>query len=104
LPLHGGPAIDLVQPLTVLGRRAGCDVRLEDPSVSKAHCALVCTDGLLLLRDLASCNGTRVNGAFVHEVVLQDNDQIDVAGYLFVVRLAEDDHPSCDADLTYPLN
>jgi pSer/pThr/pTyr-binding forkhead associated (FHA) protein len=87
LPVHGGPAIDIVQPLTVLGRRDGCDVRLPDTCVSKTHCALVWANGLLLLRDLESCNGTRVNGARVHEVVLANNDQINVAGYLFVVRL-----------------
>jgi pSer/pThr/pTyr-binding forkhead associated (FHA) protein len=74
----------------VLGRRTGCDVCVEDPGVSKAHCALVWSNGLLLLRDLFSCNGTRVNGGRVHEVVLKNNDQINVAGYLFIVRLEKE--------------
>jgi pSer/pThr/pTyr-binding forkhead associated (FHA) protein len=105
LPLNGGPVIEIVQPLTILGRREGCDVRLADGCVSKAHCALVWTNGLLLLRDLFSCNGTRVNGTRVHEVALENDDQIDVAGYRFVVRLeAEANRPREPVDPTYRLN
>jgi pSer/pThr/pTyr-binding forkhead associated (FHA) protein len=105
LPLNGGPVIEIVQPLTILGRRDGCDVRLADTCVSKAHCALVWANGLLLLRDLFSRNGTRVNGARVHEVALDNDDQIDIAGYRFVVRFqAEADRPGENVDPTYRLN
>ncbi len=105
IPLHGGPAIEVVQPLTVVGRRHGCDVRLEGVCVSKVHCALVWTNGMLLLRDLGSCNGTRVNGARIHEAVLNNGDQIDLAGCRFDVRLEREAHaPADDADRTYCLN
>lgn len=62
VPIDGGPAIDIVKDLVVVGRKEECDVRLEHKSVSKMHCVIVKTDGLLLLRDLGSTNGTRVNG------------------------------------------
>ena len=62
VPLDGGPAIDITKDLTVVGRKEDCDLRLEHKSVSKMHCVIVKTDGLLLLRDLGSTNGTRVNG------------------------------------------
>ena len=58
----GGPSIDLVKDLTLLGRDEDCDVRLDGKSISKLHCVIVKTDGLLLVRDLGSTNGTRVNG------------------------------------------
>jgi pSer/pThr/pTyr-binding forkhead associated (FHA) protein len=105
LPVGGGPAIEIVGPLTVLGRRSGCDVRLDAPTVSKAHCALVWTNGQLLLRDLCSHNGTKVNGNRVHEVALANNDQINIAGCLFVVCLEDEASlPLQDVDATYRLN
>ena len=55
--------------LTLVGRRGDCDLRLEHKSVSKLHCMLVRTDGLLVLRDLGSTNGTRVNGTRVRRAV-----------------------------------
>src|SRR6516162_5771851 len=62
VPIDGGHPIEIVKDLIVLGRKEDCDVRLEHKSVSKMHCVIVKTDGLLLLRDLGSTNGTRVNG------------------------------------------
>src|SRR6476660_370582 len=65
LPLDGGQPIEIVKDLIVVGRKEDCDLRLEHKSVSKMHCVIVKTDGLLLLRDLGSTNGTRVNGTRV---------------------------------------
>src|SRR5260370_4458395 len=65
VPLDGGPPIEIVKDLVIVGRKEDCDLRLEHKSVSKLHCVIVKTDGLLLLRDLGSTNGTRVNGSRV---------------------------------------
>ena len=48
--------------MTVIGRREFCDVTINHPSLSKRHCVLVKTDGLLVIRDLATTNGTKVKG------------------------------------------
>ncbi len=90
VPLDGGPAIDVVKDLTVVGRKEGCDLRLEHKSVSKMHCVIVRTDGLLLLRDLGSTNGTRVNGQRVRRAALLPNDQLSIANYKFRVFLGPD--------------
>ena len=87
IPLEGGPPIDLVKDLTVVGRKEECDLRLEHKSVSKMHCVIVKTDGLLLLRDLGSTNGTRVNGQRVRRAALLPNDQLTIANYKFRVHL-----------------
>jgi pSer/pThr/pTyr-binding forkhead associated (FHA) protein len=96
VPLDGGPAIDVVKDLTVVGRKEDCDLRLEHKSVSKMHCVIVKTDGLLLLRDLGSTNGTRVNGQRVRRAALLPNDQVSIANYKFRVYLGPDaaDPPS----------
>lgn len=90
LPLDGGSPIDINKDLVVVGRKEDCDVRLEHKSVSKMHCVLVKTDGLLLLRDLGSTNGTRVNGTRVRRAALLPNDQISIAHYKFRVHLGPD--------------
>jgi pSer/pThr/pTyr-binding forkhead associated (FHA) protein len=91
LPLDGGPPIDINKDMVVVGRKEDCDVRLEHKSVSKMHCVLVKTDGLLLLRDLGSTNGTRVNGTRVRRAALLPNDQLSIAHYKFRVYLGPDE-------------
>jgi pSer/pThr/pTyr-binding forkhead associated (FHA) protein len=90
VPLDGGPPIEIAKDLVVVGRKEECDLRLDHKSVSKMHCVLVKTDGLLVLRDLGSTNGTRVNGARVRRAALLPNDQLWIAHYKFRVVLGPD--------------
>jgi hypothetical protein len=46
----------------IVGRREGCDVRIPSHSVSRRHCRLSFREDLLTVEDLASSNGTFVNG------------------------------------------
>jgi pSer/pThr/pTyr-binding forkhead associated (FHA) protein len=85
IPLDGSAAIDIVKDLTLVGRKEDCDLCLNHKSVSKMHCVIVRTDGLLLLRDLGSTNGTRVNGQRVRRAALLPNDQLTIAHYKFKV-------------------
>jgi predicted component of type VI protein secretion system len=90
LPLDGSAPITINKDLVIIGRKEDCDVRLEHKSVSKIHCVLVKTDGLLLLRDLGSTNGTRVNGTRVRRAALLPNDQLSIAHYKFRIHLGPD--------------
>jgi pSer/pThr/pTyr-binding forkhead associated (FHA) protein len=87
IPLDGSSPIEIVKDMTLVGRKEECDLRLDHKSVSKMHCVIVKTDGLLLLRDLGSTNGTRVNGQRVRRAALLPNDQLTIAGYKFRVYL-----------------
>lgn len=62
----------------VIGRAAGCDLELSDQSVSRRHVELVYGDKGVVLRDLGSGNGTRVNGERVTERLLVHDDEIAV--------------------------
>lgn len=43
--------------------REGCDLLLMDPTVSRRHAQIELTDGAIVVTDLGSTNGTRVDGA-----------------------------------------
>ena len=91
IPLDGGAPIEIAKDLILVGRNEECDVRLNHKSVSKQHCVLVKTDGLLMLRDLGSTNGTRVNGQRVRRAALLPNDQLNIASISFKVTFSKDD-------------
>ncbi len=56
-------AIPIVHNATVLGKHPTCDVVLANPFVSRQHARIDVTSQGAAIRDLASKNGTYVNGA-----------------------------------------
>jgi pSer/pThr/pTyr-binding forkhead associated (FHA) protein len=93
VPVAGGESLSLNKTITVVGRKEGCDLRLNHKSISKQHCVLVKVDGLLLLRDLGSTNGTRLNGKRIRRAAITNNDQLGVAGLNFKVQFGETPAP-----------
>ncbi|MHB1556010.1 MAG: FHA domain-containing protein, partial [Isosphaeraceae bacterium] len=77
-----------------MGRREFCDVVIPHHSLSKRHCVLVKTDGLLVIRDLATTNGTKVKGQKVRWAALLPDDRISLGAYKMRVYLGPDDMPS----------
>ena len=53
-----------------IGRGVDCGLRLEHPSISRAHAEIVFSDGAWRLRDLGSKNGSFVDGIQVREAAL----------------------------------
>ena len=45
-----------------LGRSSSCEISIPDPSLSRNQCLFELRDGLVYITDLASANGTEVNG------------------------------------------
>jgi predicted component of type VI protein secretion system len=104
IPTDGGEAIEVSKDMTLVGRKEDCDLRIDHKSVSKMHCVIVKTDGLLLLRDLGSTNGTRVNGQRVRRAALLPNDKISIAGFEFKVYLGPGEPPIGQHEYTQQLD
>src|SRR5262249_11878282 len=104
IPLDGGEPIEIAKDLTLVGRKEDCDLRLDHKSVSKLHCILVKTDGLLMLRDLGSTNGTRVNGQRVRRAALLPNDQVMIPGFKSRVHFGPDAAPIVPEEHTQHLD
>ena len=68
LPLHG--------PSITVGYGPQNDVRLRDESVSDEHLSLEETPGGIVLKDLGSTNGTRVNDVPVVEAFLKPGSDV----------------------------
>ncbi len=79
--------------MVVVGRRGYCDVVIDHSSLSKRHCVLVKTDGLLVVRDLISTNGTKVKGQKVRWAALLPDDRITMGNYKLRVYLGPDEVP-----------
>jgi hypothetical protein len=58
----------------LIGRSRSCDIVLEDPNVSRRHARLIHRDGRWVLQDLASTNGTHLNGRRVGRCELRVGD------------------------------
>jgi pSer/pThr/pTyr-binding forkhead associated (FHA) protein len=88
IPVDGGSPIEITRDITLVGRKAGtCDLVIERGSVSKMHCLIVKTDGLLFIRDLGSTNGTKVNGQKVTRGALLPGDELSFASARFQVHM-----------------
>ena len=74
----------LEQGSTVLGRSRGCDVELESGEISSVHCVITRGAEGLVIRDLNSRSGTKVNGERIRgAVTLHDTDVVQVGPFAF---------------------
>src|SRR5438093_63458 len=63
LSLTDGPSILIDKPILLFGRHEECDVQLNSKKVSRRHCCVAQVNDYLVVRDLGSTNGERINGA-----------------------------------------
>jgi pSer/pThr/pTyr-binding forkhead associated (FHA) protein len=106
IPADGSSPLEIRRDLTLVGRKEDSDLCLPHKSISKMHCVIVKTDGLLLIRDLGSTNGTRVNGLRIRRAALLPNDQLSIAGFKFRVHFGPSPAiaPPADNNLTQRLD
>src|ERR1700722_12261234 len=68
---------DLATPVTI-GREEGSDLRLNDERVSRFHAKIQQDGDDIILTDLESTNGTRVNGNNIQNRRLRHGDRVSI--------------------------
>ena len=90
LELSGGPetgrVILLDRRTLVIGRGVEADVRLTDTGVSRRHAEIQVDGEQVRVVDLASTNGTTVNGRTIDSIVLRDQDRIGLGTTVLTFR------------------
>ena len=74
-----GRNFSVEKPRIVIGR-TGADVALSDSEISREHAAIEVADDIVTLVDLASTNGTFVNGNRVERSELDNYGEFEVGG------------------------
>jgi pSer/pThr/pTyr-binding forkhead associated (FHA) protein len=77
--LGGGSDIPVGRTPVIVGRHPRCDARLDSIRVSRIHCCLAEDDVEVLVRDLGSANGIRINGRRVELGRLRLGDELSIA-------------------------
>jgi len=69
-----------IRTTITVGRDADCDIMIPNRQVSRRHARIFSSDDGVLLEDLASKNGTHLNGDLVEDpVLLRDGDVVQIA-------------------------
>src|SRR5882762_204348 len=83
--LHDGPSILLDKPILLIGRDPECDIQIDSRKISRRHCCIAQVNDYLVVRDLGSTNGIRINDLRVQEGALKAGDQLMIGGNLYRV-------------------
>jgi hypothetical protein len=87
LVLTDGRRVQIGTEPLVIGRLPECGVVLADSNVSRRHAELRRSGDTVVLTDLGSTNGTRVNGAPVRERVLVSGDEVSVGSTRLIFEM-----------------
>lgn len=87
--LNDGPSILVDKPILLLGRHPECDIQIDSRKISRRHCCIAQVNDYLVVRDLDSTNGVRINGIRVIEGKLKAGDELTVGNHRYKVTWEE---------------
>lgn len=70
--------VEITKPVTVVGRHSACDICIDHPAVSGRHMLFRIVNTTAYMEDLASTNGTKVNGHATQHQVVHHLDLVEV--------------------------
>ena len=69
-----------------IGTASGCDIIINDPSISGDHTTILFRDNEFLIKDNFSTNGTKINGVTIDEGKLIDGDELKLGNTSFKLK------------------
>src|SRR6476619_6109742 len=87
LSLTDGPSLLLDKPILLIGRHEECDIQLNSRKISRKHCCVAQVKDYLIIRDLGSTKGIRINGVRGKEGILRSGDELTVGNYRYQMHL-----------------
>lgn len=83
---RSGTNFSLKKSVIKMGRDPGNDIMVDDKKSSREHAKLKLEDGKFVLYDLASSNGTYVNGTKITNQSLMDGDEVQIGDTVLVFK------------------
>jgi predicted component of type VI protein secretion system len=97
--LTDGPSILLDKPILLFGRHPECDIQIDSRKISRRHCCIAQVSDYLVVRDLGSTNGIRINNVRVLEGRLRNGDELTIGGNRYQVCWDVSEAAALQADL-----
>jgi pSer/pThr/pTyr-binding forkhead associated (FHA) protein len=104
-PINGkGLKIPVDKAIIFIGRHPDCDIVItRSRTISRKHCAIVQVNDSLVLRDLGSTNGVRVNGKLVKkEARFTPGDTVTLGDLEYNVKKVKSVEPEKRANRDHP--
>ncbi len=101
--LDYGPNILLDKPILLLGRHPECDIQIDSRKISRRHCCIAQVSDYLVVRDLGSTNGIRINGIRIVEGKLSAGDELTIGNHRYQVTWDEFPSPAAPQSSAQPL-
>jgi predicted component of type VI protein secretion system len=92
--LDDGVPLILDKPIILIGRHPECDIQIESRKISRRHCCVAQVNTYLVIRDLDSTNGIRVNGVRVVEGRLKPGDEVTIGNLRY--QVSWESHPDLE--------
>jgi pSer/pThr/pTyr-binding forkhead associated (FHA) protein len=86
----GAGALHHLGGTLTLGRGTAADLMIPDEAVSREHASVRIDGGTVVVEDLDSSNGTRVNGELVTQARLSHGDLLQIGSSELEVRVEDD--------------
>ena len=80
-----GKEIVIPEKGLVIGRYNGCDLQIDEDGISRKHCQIKIINDSVIIEDLQSTNGVKVNGSKIDsKQVLEPEDKLEIGKYRFL--------------------
>jgi diguanylate cyclase (GGDEF)-like protein len=99
---HGkdqGKRFDLPLRRLSIGRSGEADIVIDDERISRVHCAILRTDGMIIVEDRDSKNGLFVDGRRVDSAILSPNSSLQIGQTVMHVEFKDRTQIEYEVDL-----